>query len=174
MTLLNLTPASTPPERPATIAAQLGQIAMKGGAWIGGGSAVLGIVELLKSMPDRGVGLLLAWGPWFFLAGGFLYVLQSIAIAAIRARQQSDQLMSNAIDRMSAQQERLATAAEAAASRDDRQIEQMQILVSTVVMQTKRVLRRLHGQDRALERLEDKLGINRQPEPDADEETDEQ
>jgi hypothetical protein len=171
MTFLNLNSAPTG-ESPSPIA-QLGKFALKGTAFIGGGSFVLAVVELLRSDPETWSSLLRAWGPQALLAGGFLYVLNNIAVASIRAREKSDALMSAAIDRMSTQQERLATAAETAAAKDDRQFEALQILISTGVQQSKRVLRKLHAQDRALERLEDKMGINRPAEPAADEGDDE-
>jgi hypothetical protein len=68
-------------------------------------------------------------------------------------------------------QAQIAAAFQQFASRDDRQAEQLQVLVGTVVVQNKQILRHIHGQDRALERLEDKAGINR-PRDEAREEDD--
>lgn len=54
-----------------------------------------------------------------------------------------------------------AHAAEQAANKDDRQLQQVENLVGVLVVNVKRLLRKMHGQDRALERLENHAGINR-------------
>lgn len=58
-------------------------------------------------------------------------------------------------------QSQIAHAFQQLANKDDQQAQQMQVLVGTLVVQMKQILRHLHGQDRALERLENKAGINR-------------
>lgn len=158
-------------EKPSAVA-QLRQSLVYGGSIFGLGTAGWAIIELLKSEPDKGFKLLETWGPWCFLIGGALAVFYAVCMALIRSRAESDLRMAMVLDRLAAGQERIATAAETAAGKDDRQIQQMEILVTTVVMMQKRVMRRLHAQDRALERLEDKAGINRPAEDDEDEEPD--
>ena len=64
---------------------------------------------------------------------------------------------------LAASQAVIATSIQQLACKDDRQLQQFEVLIGTVVVQARRIIRKLHAQDRALERLEDKVGINRPP-----------
>lgn len=165
MTTLFNSAAPAPEDPRHTLADQLRQSAAVGGGLVGGlaggGTIIWGVVELLKSEPDKGFRLLHDWGPWCFLIGIVLFVLYMLSISLIRARSESDARMAAAFDRLAVGQERVAAAAEAAAAKDDRQIQQIEVMQTTVVMKIERILRHLHAQDRALERLEDKAGVNR-------------
>ena len=142
-----------------------------------------GYLKSLESRPD----LLAKMGPTVVIS------LLSVSVLGVLANRAIDGVIgllnkfvdafSTGIDRMSTSSEqsaassaqsaaavqKLADAQTLAAGRDDRQLQQVENLIGVLVVHVKRISRKLHAQDRALERLENHAGINR-PEVEALEE----
>lgn len=139
-------------------------------SFVGGGSIVFACFELIRSEPDRAFKLLQAWGPWFFLAMFVAWAFNRLVDRALDIAGRVGDRMAGSMENIAGQQQSLAEAAHAqalalqtTADKDDREKQEMQILIGVVNSKVEQTLDEQKRQNRALERIEDALKINRPP-----------
>ena len=126
----------------------------------GGVAGLLGAYEMIQAQPKESFDLLAHWGPWFGVAVFAIYVLSRfLSEVNINGRRALDMIVETARDN-AVSQNRMADAMTKIAEKDDRQLMEIQTLSGVNVQQNSRLMRKMEQQDRTLERIEDKLGIN--------------
>ncbi len=137
-------------------------------SFVGGGSVVFACFELIRAEPDRAFKLLQAWGPWFFLAMFVAWAVSRLVDRALDMAERVGDRMAGSMENIAGQQQSLAEAGhaqamalQATADKDDREKQEMQILIGVVNSKVEQTLDEQKRQNRALERIEDALKINR-------------
>jgi hypothetical protein len=167
------TGATTAPAEPSKRIG-LAQAILFGSGFAGGGTIVLGAIELVRSEPDKAFRLLHDWGPWCFLAMLVTYALSKVATRALDVAERVGDRLAGSMEDVAAQQRSLAEAGhmqalalQATADKDDRDKQEVQILIGVVNSKVEQTLDEQKRVNRALERIEDALNINRPKESDA-------
>ena len=156
----------TPPKRLASVT----QGILVGGSMAGGGTAVFALIELMRSEPERAFRLLQTWGPGFLLALFVTWCLSKILNRALDVVERVGDRFAGSVENVAIEQRSLAEAAHAQAlamqtmaDKDDREKQEMQILIGVVNSKVEQTLDEQKRQNRTLERIEDALKINRPP-----------
>ncbi|ODU52205.1 MAG: hypothetical protein ABT07_01370 [Microbacterium sp. SCN 70-10] len=139
-----------------------------GGSMAGGGTAVFALIELMRSEPERAFALLQTWGPGFLLALFVAWSISRIITRALDVVERVGDRFAGSMENVAIEQRSLAEAAHAQAmamqtmaDKDDREKQEMQILVGVVNSKVEQTLDEQKRQSRTLERIEDALKINR-------------
>jgi hypothetical protein len=146
----------------------LANLVLVGTSFVGGGSVVFAAFQLIREEPDRAFKLLQAWGPGFLLALFIAWCLREIINRALDVAARVGDRLAGSMENVATQQQSLAEAAHAqalalqtTADKDDREKQEMQILIGVVNSKVEQTLDEQKRQNRALERIEDALKINR-------------
>jgi hypothetical protein len=162
--------ATTPPSTDSSSqkSGALANVLLLGTSFVGGGSIVFAFSELIKSEPDRAFALLQAWGPWFFLAMFATWAASKLIDRVLSMAERVCDRMAGSMDHIAVHQQSLAEAGHAQAiamqtmaDKDDREKQEMQILLGVVNSKVEQTLEEQKRQNRAFERIEDALKINR-------------
>lgn len=134
-----------------------GQTLLIGGGCVGGGTIVLSAIEIIRSEPEKAFKLLHDWGPWFFLAMLIVWVLGGIMNRALSIAERVGDRMAGSLESVAEQQQSLAEAArvqadalKVASEKDDREKQEMQVLIGVVNSKVDQMGRNV---DRILETL---------------------
>lgn len=156
---------STPP---APSKDGLSRILMIGTSIFGGGSAVFLIVQLIRQEPDKAFKLLNAWGPGYLLALFIAFLVDRLMRKMMDGARSTSERSAEAIQQVATQMQSIAEAAsrqaaamQMAADKDDREKQEMQTLIGVVNSKVDQTLDEQKRQNRALERIENALNINR-------------
>jgi hypothetical protein len=98
-----------------------------GGSWSIGAAIVYGVIEFLRSDPRDAFPMLRSWGPWAIFSLCALFVGYDLIKGALNIGQ-----------RLVLAIERLATAQQKSADKDDRQMQEMQTLTAYTAQQSER------------------------------------
>jgi len=141
---------------------------MIGSSLFGGGSALYLAVQLVREQPDRAFTLMQKWGPGYLLAFFCAFALNKLVGKMVDGTQRTAERSSEAVEKVAEQMQSLAAAAhaqalatQAIADKDDRDKQEMQLLVGMVNDKVAQTLDEQKRQNRALERIENALNINR-------------
>jgi hypothetical protein len=141
---------------------------MYGASLFGGGSIAYAIVQLVREQPERAFELMTSWGPGYVLALLVAYALHRLLDKAVDAQSRSNESNAGAIRDVAVEMRRVAEATNAqalalqkTADKDDREKQEMQTLIGVVNSKVDQTLDEQKRQNRALERIEDALNINR-------------
>jgi hypothetical protein len=144
------------------------RVLMIGMSVFGGGSVVYVVVQLIREEPDKAYRLAQQWGPGYLLALFVAYVVNKLLTRAMEMAQRTTDRSADAIGQVAEQMRSIADAAHSQASamqlmaeKDDRDKQEMQTLVGVVNSKVDQTLDEQKRQNRALERIEDALKINR-------------
>jgi hypothetical protein len=91
---------------------KLYQMVLAGGAFTGSGAVVFGIIELVKSQPDKAFRLLETWGPWFFLAMFAVWAANGLMNRGVDVVEKMGDRFAGSLDRMAETQEKQVAAQE--------------------------------------------------------------
>jgi hypothetical protein len=122
-------------------------IAAGGGLSIGA-AVVFGAFELLHNDSKDAFPLLEHWGPWAFVSIVAVYVLYDLIKIRMNVSLRGVIAMENT-----------AVALTRLSEKDDRQTQQLEVLMGTMVVHSRRVERKMHTFGLAMERLQDHAGI---------------
>ena len=146
----------------------LAQGLLVGSGIAGGGTIVVSLIELIRSEPEKAFKLLHDWGPWYFLAIFVAYAVSKLFNRGLDIAEHVGDRVAGSIESLVVEQRSLAEASHAQAlamqtmaDKDDRDKQEMQILVAVVNSKVEQSLDEQKRQNRALERIEDALKINR-------------
>jgi hypothetical protein len=164
-------PTPAPVSDKSTLRTSVGNMLVLGSSFVGGGSIVLAVVELVRSEPERAFRLLQTWGPWAILAllaSWFIYQLtgQALELAGRVGGRIADAMESQAIS-IKAQ----AVATQQLADKDDRQVQEMQALTALTAQRSEKTFTMLQSyhednqliakmQQETLARIEQKVDAN--------------
>jgi hypothetical protein len=139
-----------------------------GSSIFGGGAGLYLAYQLVRAEPARAYGLLNAWGPGYVLALVIAWALNKLLTRALEMAARSSELNTAAMDRVAEQMKSIAEAGKAQAAalqstadRDDRDKQEMQILIGVVNSKVEQTLDELKQHRRIFDRIEDALRINR-------------
>jgi len=143
-------------------------VLMVGVTVFGGGSFAYGIFQIIRSEPDKAFDLLKSWGPGFLLAIFIAWCVSNLfnrgLDVTVRTGDRSAAAMEGATIQMQSIAEAMhaqALALQSTADRDDRDKQEMQILVGVVNSKVEQALEELKFQRRTFERIEEALNIRR-------------
>jgi hypothetical protein len=174
--------ATAMPNLPSPSKDGFSRILMIGTSLCGGGSALYLIVQLVRDEPDRAFKLLSNWGPGFLLAFFISFLVSRLMDKLLEGSARQAESSAAAIREVAVEMRsvaeatsRQALAMQTTADKDDRDKQEMQILIGVVNSKVEQSMAemKLHGQaiagtleeikrqNRALMRIEDALKINR-------------
>lgn len=163
---LSASPAPGSPKRLASIT----QGILVGGSMAGGGTVAFALIELMRSEPERAFRLLQTWGPGFLLALFVAWCVSRIINRALDIAERVGDRLAGSLENVAIEQRGLSEAGHAQAmamqtmaDKDDREKQEMQILIGVVNSKVEQTLDEQKRQNRTLERIEDALKINRPP-----------
>lgn len=153
----------------------LAQAVLLGGGFAGGTSIIFGVIQLIRSEPDKSFKLLHDWGPWCFLAIFVAYVVWRIASRGLDVAESFGTRIADAMDRVAVQQQSQAEAMQAqavalekSADKDDRNLQEVQTLTSLTAQRAEKTFAMLQAfhqdnrlileqQQKTLDRIEAKV-----------------
>lgn len=144
------------------------QMVMLATSLFGGGGIAYLVFQVVRDEPDKAFKLLSSWGPGYLLAACIAFGVNRLLVKALDAQMQASDRGSAAVERVAVQMQSLAEATNAqalalqkTADKDDRDKQEMQLLIGVVNSKVDQTLDEQRRQNRALERIENALSINR-------------
>ncbi len=139
----------------------LGSGLVLGTSIVGGGSVVYAAFELIQAQPDRAFRLLQSWGPGFLLALFIAWSLSRIVNRAIDVAEKVGGRVALSLENVATEQGKQALAQQAAADKDDRQLQEMQTLTALTAQRSEKTYAMLQSyhedMQETLRRIEQKF-----------------
>lgn len=139
-----------------------------GSSILGGGSALFLIVQLIRDEPSKSFDLLNRWGPGYLLALFIAFLVDRLIRKVMDTSDRQSERGTDAIREVAVQMRSIAeaaamqaTAMQAMADKDDRDKQEMQTLLGVLNSKVDQALDENRRGNRALERIEDALKINK-------------
>lgn len=135
-----------------------------GGSFAGGGTVVLGAIELIRSEPDKAFRLLESWGPWFFLALFIAFAMSKLGNRLLDVFERLGDRVADSLENVAAEQknqadamQNQALALQAQASKDDRERERLSTMVDYGAQQARQALEIVQAQGATLAKIAGQL-----------------